>query len=381
MNTYQLNMWNQSMRLVDMLESFYYADRFLDGKWFRIFNYRLASYTDFMEPGGLELRGHTFEIDREGEDATPIRLASNYFPKFFNYRENPSTMDLDLTKVREIAHKMDGSLISTFTVNGFDDLRLKTKGSLDSEQCIDAMNWLNQDENYSFKRELIGAERLGYTVMMEWIAPNNRIVIGYEEPKLVVLGVRSYQDGSYVFFEDVDIDVFPEIIMRWTKIEQVSNSSEFLASVPDMTGIEGFVCRMEDGTLFKLKCSAYVALHHSKDSINSPRRLFEAVLEEASDDLRSLFYDDPLAIKMIEDMEAFVEVKYNHLVDTVERFYERNKHLERKDYAILGREELDSMFFGLAMNRYIGREFSYKTFLKGKWKELGLKEEVQNEED
>lgn len=379
MNSYQTTLWQQSMALVKSSESFYHIDRFLDGKWFRIFNYRLASYTEFMNPGATELRGHTYEIDREGDSAAVIRLVSHPFPKFFNYRENPLTMDLDLTKVVEIAHKMDGSLISSFYVDGFDDVRLKTKGSLDSEQCIDAMNWLNTEENLAFKREIIGAERLGYTVIMEWVAPNNRIVIGYDEPKLVVLGVRSREDGSYIFVDDVDPDVFPEIAKRWTKVERVTEPSQFLATVPDMTGIEGFVCRMDDGTFFKLKCSAYVALHHSKDSINSPRRLFEAVLEEASDDLRSLFYDDPVAIKLINEMERFVDAKYNHLVSSVDGFFEHNKHLDRKDYAILGQRELEPMFFGLAMNRYIGREVNYKTFLKGKWKELGLKDEMKEE--
>jgi hypothetical protein len=48
------------------------------------------------------------------------------------------------------------------------------------------------------------------------------------------------------------------------------------------------------------------------------------------------------------------------MVDTVERFYERNKGLERKDYAILGQKELESIHFGLAMNKYIGRPVEYK---------------------
>jgi len=98
-------------------------------------------------------------------------------------------------------------------------------------------------------------------------------------------------------------------------------------------------------------------------------------LEEATDDLRTLFHDDELAIQMIVDMETFVEGKYNHMVDSVERFYERNKHMERKEFAILGQEELNRMYFGLAMQRYVGKDVDYKTFLKGKWKHLGLKDE------
>jgi hypothetical protein len=79
-------------------------------------------------------------------------------------------------------------------------------------------------------------------------------------------------------------------------------------------------------------------------------------------------------------MELFVEGKYNHLVDTVERFYERNKHMERKDYAILGQKELEKMHFGLAMSKYTGKPVNYKEFMAKKWKEFGLKdEELDNE--
>ena len=74
--------------------------------------------------------------------------------------------------------------------------------------------------------------------------------------------------------------------------------------------------------------------------IHANMAALEAVLEEATDDLRTLFHDDPLVIKMIEEMELFVEHKYNSLVSTVEAFYTENKDLERKEYAIKGQAEL-----------------------------------------
>jgi T4 RnlA family RNA ligase len=216
---------------------------------------------------------------------------------------------------------------------------------------------------------------------MEWCAPDNRIVLPYMKPHLKVLGVRVRADGSYVHFNDVDCEHFPETLNRWTEIITTDNAEEYIESVDDMQKVEGVVFRMENGQRVKKKGQWYLTLHHTKDSITIPRRLFETVLEEASDDLRTLFHDDPLAIQMIEDMEAFVEQKYNHMVDTVERFYERNKHMERKDYAILGKAELEGMYFGLAMSRYVGRDVDYKDFLKGKWKALGLKDEKQELDD
>lgn len=97
--------------------------------------------------------------------------------------------------------------------------------------------------------------------------------------------------------------------------------------------------------------------------------------------MRTLFHDDKLAIKMIEEMEVFVEGKYNHMVDVVERFYERNKHMERKEFAILGQEELERSHFGLAMMKYTGKEVDYKGFMKKNWKNYGLKDREENENE
>jgi RNA ligase len=252
---------------------------------------------------------------------------------------------------------------------------------LHSDQAVAANEYLNRPENAEFLKELYVLEYAANTVIMEWCAPDNRIVLPYEDAHLKVLGVRNrdtFTYGNYGQFEKFDWD---EIPARWTHIyKDVEDPEQFLKDIEQAQNIEGVVVRLNSGQRFKKKCEWYLALHHTKDTINSPRRLFEAVLEEASDDLRSLFHDDPMAIAQIEEMEKFVEEKYNHMVDTVERFYERNKHMERKDYAILGQEELSRMYFGLAMSRYLGKEVDYKDFLKGKWKALGLKDEVQDDD-
>lgn len=382
MNEFQQQMYDELMALVDACESFYYKDFVRDNVVYRVFNYRLCSYTEFLQPSALECRGHMFEVEHEGRDAKAVRLASLPMPKFFNLNENPFTMDLDLTQIEEIADKADGSLITTYMHDGH--LAVKSKGSLESEQAVDATNYLMKKENWSYRDELVAAERLGYTVIMEYVAPHNRIVLGYEFEELRVLGIRSRIDGSYVYYDEVDADVFPTILNHWVNLyKNVEDPVQFIADLPDSKDdIEGVVVRLTSGQRVKVKTLKYLALHHTKDSINSPRRLFEAVLEEATDDMRTLFHDDKVAIKMIEEMEAFVEGKYNHMVDVVERFHERNKGLERKEYAILGQKELDRSFFGLAMQKYLGKDVDYKAFMKKNWKNYGLKDrEVDEDED
>ena len=389
---YQNDLYRDLLRLVDDSEAFYFKDFESNGLIYRIFNYRLASYTEFLKPGALQCRGTMFEMAATFINGTefriPVRLSSLPMEKFFNLNENPITMGLNLKEVEGIDVKADGSLISTYIQYYTDadgiariELRLKSKGSIASEQCIDAMEFLQREENAQFAKELRDVAIRGYTINMEWCAPQHRIVLGYEAAQLPVLNVRDHYDGEYVELLRPDASNFPEIARRQVNRLDIEDKADFIDTIPNMVDIEGFVLTFDSGLRVKIKTNWYLALHHSKDSINSPRRLFEAVLEEATDDLRSLFTDDPLAIKMIEEMEAFVEEKYNHMVDTVEQFYEQNRELIRKDYAILGQKELNRMFFGLAMMKYVGKEVDYKAFMKSKWKEVGLKDQEVTEND
>ena len=395
MNTYQETLYNQLMTLVETNEAFYFADRELGNQTYRLFNYRLASYTNFLEPGALECRGIMFNVT----DPEAVELASLPMEKFFNLNENPSTMGLDLSTVVDVELKADGSLISTYMHDIGRPwphtecvLRLKTKGSIESDQCIAAMEYLDEDENDEFKIALMNMTKMGYTVNMEWCAPDNRIVLGYMEPVLTVLNVRRMIDGEYV-------DIFKPSAFGnplWNTIRDhyitrvglpgdpsavpSCAMSEWVAQIPDMVDIEGYVLRLASGQRVKVKTEWYLVQHRAKDSINSDRRLYEAVLAEATDDLRSMFHYDELICKRIGVMEEFVAKHYNHLVETVDTFYETNKELERKEYAILGQKELQKMFFGLAMSKYLGRDVDYKEFMTKHWKEYGLKDQEKGDE-
>jgi T4 RnlA family RNA ligase len=367
---YQTDMYNNLMKNVVDSEAFFFADRELDGLTYRIFNYRLASYTEFLRPSALECRGHMFELDNCGN---PICLSSLPMEKFFNLNENPLTMDLDLSTVDMIELKADGSLISTYLHNG--DLRLKTKGSIDSDQCVAAMAYLEQPKHAKFKSALTKLAIAQCTVNMEWCAPDNRIVLSYMEPELTVLNIRYNLTGDYYNAFDAAFDNHDTIetirahhIPRLKKLEPI----KFVAGIPEMLNIEGYIVRLATGQRVKIKTLWYLVQHRAKDSINSDRRLYETVLAEATDDLRSLFHDDALVIKRIGTMEHFVEQKYNHLVDTVERYYERNNQLSQKEYAILGLQELDPQAFGLAMMKFNNKPFDYKEFMIKRWRDFGV---------
>lgn len=372
MNKFQSDLYNNLMALLDS-EAFFYTDQVVNGATYRIFNYRLASFTEFQRPGALESRGHTFMLH---EDGSPFALVSMPMQKFFNLGENPLVMNLDLSAVHRIMDKLDGSLISTVSWNdGSREFTIKTKGSFFSEQAQAAKKLLNTPEYAPLVKFIGDMTEWGWTVNMEYCSPDNQIVLGYAKPMLRVLNVRSMITGEYLDEETILAEGCPKEMLVET-FTPPSNVHEWVESVNHMKGREGFVVTLKDGTWFKLKTEEYSALHKTKDSVTIPRRLFEACVLEAADDLRGMFRDDPLSISRINEMEALVAKHYNHLSAVVDNFYQTNKELDRKSYAIKGQAELAADgVFSLAMNAYIGRPVDLKEFMIKNYKRFGIKDE------
>ncbi len=365
--------FNNLMKLTSTHEAFSWKDAESPGGGkFRIFSYRLASYTDFLEPSALECRGSLFRLDDNGNYAgcaarTPI--------KFFNAYENPFTMFDKSTLSSEIAvamDKLDGSIISTYMDADY-KVRTKSHASLYSEHAINSTAILHRDKD--FYEEVYQAEILGYTVNMEYTSPQYRIVLPYFSDNLTVLNVRHRESGEMLVGETLK-DAFPGLYKRSVSAKFGNIDSTFpmketllesVNAVREMQDIEGYILILKDGRICKVKTNWYSALHFTKDGINVDSRLFTTVLEGASDDLRQMFSTDIMAIKKIEKMEQLVFYWYNKLVDTVETFYAENKHLDAKSYALKVQstlpKELNTQ--GLAFKLYSSQDVDYKaTMLK-----------------
>ena len=354
-------MFNELNELVKTNEAFYKQEFVLDSHIYWIYNYRLASYTDFLAPSALEARGIMFEVDSNGNY---IRLACWPLRKFHNYKECPFTMDLDLSEVDYILEKMDGSLISSFVHN--DEVRLKSKGSLFSEQCIEATKLLDSVKYIMLNSLVKQFTKLNYTVNLEYCARSDhphRIVIAYDESSLTVLNMRNNDTGEYVPYQTLN-KIFGEYTVKnYTDEARKVGIEKFIDDSINVVGFEGYVVRLPNGIMFKLKGSAYSHAHKLKSNItSSDRNLYEAVLSGASDDLRSLFSNDIHIVNKITEMEDHVFKNYNHICTIVENFYNKNKTLSRKDFAILGKTVM-GQYFNLIMMLYIGKEIDIKGFM------------------
>ena len=376
MNTDLTTLYTDLIALCEKSESFYYIDQVKDGVTYRVFTYRLASFTEFQNRNAIECRGHTFRNDN-GEWV----LASLPMHKFFNYGEHIGWgAELDLNSIEYIMDKADGSLIST--VDSGDNFFLKSKTSFKSAQAADATEWINRKANQRFREAMAFYWCQGFTVNCEWVGPSNQIVIGYPENRLIVLNVRkfreladhgetSHQVGEYVAQETV-IKVFgADNVVQSVGVP--ADPAQFITNADKMTGIEGFIIRFKNGLWVKHKTEAYCTLHHLKDSINNDKRLWAACVNETADDLRALFRDDPMSVNKISAMEEKASHNYNHLHKLVYAFFKDNKHLDRKSYAIKGQAELAADgVFSLAMNLYLGKECDIKAFMIKNYKNFDI---------
>jgi T4 RnlA family RNA ligase len=375
---YGRELYHDLMKLVTEEDSaFYTVDHLMNGITFRVFTYRLASYTDFLKPSALECRGHMFAL----KDGKYDYLAALPPSKFFNKDENPFTMDLDWSKTDMIMDKMDGSIMTTYRLPIANMVMLKSKTALTSEQAVAANEWLKATEHSALHNFLMYMMHAGYSVSLEWTSPQHRIVLPYQVSNLTVLCARDLNNGQYVPYDVLvkDMEEFgciDHLVKDHFQDIKSEDLNSFIDNIPNMTGIEGFVIRV-NGQHVKIKCGWYVALHHTKDSVGSDKRLFAVVVQEAHDDLRGMFPDDAYLMGRIDDMEAKVKGLYAEIDHHAVKFHAENKHLDRKSFAIKGQAEISRMYFALAMNLYLGKDTNYADWLLKHWKDFGIMDDTE----
>lgn len=284
-------------------------------------------------------------------------------PKFFNFHEG--SVDHVTGKVMgDLMEKMDGSLISTYLHK--DSLYLKSKGHIFSEQAVRA-NKLLKSKYPALAGELYKLTKAGYTVNMEYTAPDNVIVVFYPETSLTVLSIRRMSDGHMFFGSSIvsEFADYPEVQKNLVRFRAADTTdiNAHVAKVMLATEGEGEVIELKSGSesyLVKVKNDRYTLLHHTKNDIDSPRKLLECVLEQKTDDLKSLFRENPEIITFINNFEASVVPIINQVKTEVENYYAANSQLDKKTYFMSG--DLGPKM-NLAMELYIGRKPDYNHFI------------------
>lgn len=228
-----------------------------------------------------ECRGIIFDLQGN--------LMSRPFHKFFNVSEKEETQVhvIDMSQPHVIMEKMDGSMIRPILVNGV--VRLATKMGVTSV-AEEAENFLVDSTQY-FKiyKWLKNCVTSGVTPIFEYVAPTNKIVIDYAEPKLVLLAMRNNITGNYYMPDQTPFEVVP----MYGSVD--GGLTEYIARAREMQGREGDVIRFADGHMLKVKNDWYVRIHKTKDLIRSDRNIADIIVNEQLDDILPLLDATDLA--------------------------------------------------------------------------------------
>lgn len=215
-----------------------------------------------------EERYRSLLVDAEG------RVLSCGFPKFWNYGENAddtAAFEDALRCGRPVTwtEKRDGSLICATRIEG--EPHLRTRGNHDLGDFEGPVRALIESR-YPRLLTFLSDPRFAVDslcLLLEYTAPENRIVVEYDEPELHLLAVLDKDTRSDVSDEDL------REIAAWIGVPLVAEYNPTGRSLPEILetiraweGEEGIVARFRNDAgevrRIKIKSEQYVRLHALK---------------------------------------------------------------------------------------------------------------------
>jgi len=359
---YYLKTKEECDAIVARNEAFIKAERVVEGFNVCIYDYRLASISDFVNEEAFELRGYTFVENPEtgewegnillnkffninqttGEPLVGIYGAGNkecegepnivcrknselyervmakairQYEKVLEPAQSWMYEDVKDKKIIGIANKEDGSIISFVKLpNG--SIRAKSKTSFESDQAKMAQKIL--DNNFDLAKEILIMLDDGQIPIFEVVGPDNQIVLEYQNTELVLLQIRDY-DGIY--FGEKTLNT-KSALMGVRLAEQFDMTTYYgedtldrllIAKETNQDNIEGWVITFEDGQMAKIKTDKYIQLHGliGPDAFRE-NLLIQTILDGNMDDVIAQLVPGEKKDRMV-DMDRKVVKDYNHL--------------------------------------------------------------------
>ena len=221
------------------------------------------------------------------------------FPKFMNYHENPDKHDKAIREAERIysLEKADGTLIILSFVDGKPYFR--TRGCLDLGDFHEPVHRLIT-ECYGWAWIEEWSQNHSVSLLFEYVAPTNQIVVKYSNPGLFFLGYVDWAHGPYV-------ENTPESLMWFEErtgipavtVVSVGDPKATMQNVSSWDDSEGIVVCCEDRygevTMFKVKSEWYLMMHALRFQMTSKKLRMLLVLEheliKCFEDLKLYLYD------------------------------------------------------------------------------------------
>jgi len=300
-------------------------------------------------------------------------LVSQGFGKFFNLGMGPLDLNIGLADVAKAVDrgdalatlKLDGSLLIRSVYKG--KVILRTRGSFTYEHLDNAFEMEEFKRKYPLLFDPIFA--YNYSLLLEWVSPNNVIVIKYPEPELVIVGAVDHRTMSYVRAEELKafaemtdmtdmkmVDFFPLTKKGW---------EDLYANLDSNHEVEGYVIRLNnEQRLVKVKCAPYLTKHSLKSRLDS-ETLADMYFQYGRPDFSGFVtefgksFDEEVAmwampaIASLYDGVRELNAIERHITEKVAK--RREGGLSRKEFAIVTQNEYGkTKKFAFAMNLFLG---------------------------
>lgn len=264
-----------------------------------------------------EFRGIAF--DTEGGF-----IVSRPFHKFFNLDERPDEQP-DWSVGYTSMEKLDGSMIRPIRYPS-GSIRWCTKAGI-TGVAQQAEVFVARNPRYErFAKQMLDR---GLTPIFEYVGPDNKIVLNYEEENLVLLAIRNMVTGHYV---NLDQPVVNYLALDIPVVKEASLRS--VSEVKDAVDEEGIVISFFDGHKVKVKSEWYVTRHKGKELLSNERKVVQMVLDETLDDMLPFVSQDQAdeLRKFADELDEVLLVVSNNLSNV--RKVILSNYESRKDFAL-----------------------------------------------
>jgi len=366
MNKYILT-YDDCKKLTEFYKNlnFYESTYYIDGYRISTFSYFLLDFTLFDKPlldesfNAYDVRGITFVFNTDGS------LFKRYLmlPKFFNLNQTPSTQ-YNLVKDKEISSisvKADGSLIAFMKLpNG--EIFAKTISGVNNEQSLAAMDIFN-NYGYTVKSYISFCIENELTPLFEYVSFQNRVVLKYDDPKLIFIGLRNNVTGEYIPANEVTGNLpFYDICEPTHK-----TLDELIADSKVLTDIEGWVLVFKDGHMMKVKTDWYMDNHKLRtENIFREDYVIYHYLNATLDDIQSQLdpTKDSDALAFISKVCESADNYMKYICGEVDKLINENFDFDSMDVNKFGTENHKKPFFDLARISLVKPDVYKKELIK-----------------
>jgi RNA ligase len=317
------------------------------------------------------LRGTCFN-----EGGAIIRLA---YHKFHNLNENDEYRPelFDFSQPHDIEEKLDGSMIAPILIG--DGYRLATRAgvtdvALKAEKFLLEMNYERYIKWRAYDKLIKDCLELGLTPIFEYCSRDQRIVIDYPEPKLILTGIRSMVTGRYLSLDLTDQLAEDHVDRVPLAVSEGSSINDLAAWVKSLQGQEGVVVKFADGRFVKIKAEDYVLKHRALDGLRFEKDVLALVLKNELDDVLPLVTPDvkERLVKYRDSVQHMLELHQLRMEYEYKSMFANSA--DRKGFAA---QALVSPYKVGLFRMYEGKFFSLTDFAKTKTGSASSVEEIR----